>query len=1002
MRILLVEDDETVAGLVCDFLSKQHYVVDVAEDGEAGWELIEAYTYDLILLDVMLPKMDGMTLCRRIRSGGYRMPVLLLTARQTSIDKVTGLDVGADDYVVKPFDLKELGARIRALLRRGNSALAPVLQWGKLHLDPSTCEVTYENKIVPLSPKEYSLLELFLRNSRRIYSRRAILDHLWSWEDAPGEDTVKAHIKGLRQKFKSVGAPVDLIETVYGMGYRLKPLSKEQEEENLPLILAAGLPDRLTSWLQERLALPIERTDSSEEMLDELERGNWSLLLLDASAIDPTVARVLEQAYSRLKEAKQSIIYCFDPNLATNLPRKLIGQILLHPLDWEELARSAADTLGLTLTPAQQLSTSDLTLPIETENRELKLSNLPAEIIHNKQGKNSAIEDKSEVPQTEIITVNSEDPTSNEGASIDKLARIESLQSAVGGLWEKFKDKIINRIAVLEQASEALLAGTLNDRLREQAIREAHKLAGSLGTFGFVKGSSIAREIEELLQVKQGETHSHASNADEDRPLQKTTLSTGSSGLWSGLKISPAHEVNIMRLFQLVTALRRELEAASDANTTDTFPYAGWQSLLNNNKRRLLIIEPDRQLAEPLVREAVTWGMQVESLSNLSDAKVTIENSNPDLVLLDLYFGDSTENGLKLLKELSAQNPPVPVIILTSRDTFSDRVEVARMGGCAFLRKPIEPAGVMEAVSQVLQKERNNEFKVMAVDDDPQILSTLETILQPWGIKPISLDDSRRLWEVLEATAPDLLILDIDMPHVNGIEICKVIRNDPKWNYLPVLFLSSHTDAETIKRVFGVGADDYVYKPIIGSELIARIFNRIHRVRVLRSISETDILTGVLNRRKLMQDVQRFLGMCKRYGQTLSFAILDFDYFQEFNEEYGHAAGDMMLQRFGKLLLESFCSEDVVGRWADGKFAIGMYALNKESAAKRLSDLIACFQQSEFDRPEARKLQVHFSVGVAQYPDDGGDLQSLYHNAGKALDLAKAMEGDRITCYNLP
>ncbi|MBD3562944.1 response regulator, partial [Planktothrix sp. FACHB-1355] len=351
---------------------------------------------------------------------------------------------------------------------------------------------------------------------------------------------------------------------------------------------------------------------------------------------------------------------------------------------------------------------------------------------------------------------------------------------------------------------------------------------------------------------------------------------------------------------------------------------------------------------------------------------------------------------------LSAQNPPVPVIILTSHDTFSDRVEVARMGGCAFLRKPIEPAGVMEAVSQVLQKERSNEFKVMAVDDDPQILSTLETILQPWGIKPISLDDSRRLWEVLEATAPDLLILDIDMPHVNGIEICKVIRNDPKWNYLPVLFLSSHTDAETIKRVFGVGADDYLYKPIIGSELIARIFNRIHRVRVLRSISETDILTGVLNRRKLMQDVQRFLGMCKRYGQTLSFAILNFDYFQEFNEQYGHAAGDMMLQRFGKLLLESFRSEDVVGRWADGKFAIGMYALNKESAAKRLSDLIACFQQSELDRPEARKLQIHFSVGVAQYPDDGSDLQSLYHNAGKALDLAKAMEGDRITCYDLP
>jgi DNA-binding response OmpR family regulator len=149
----------------------------------------------------------------------------MLTARDTITDKVMGLDAGADDYLVKPFNLQELSARIRALLRRGSSTLPPVLEWDSLRLDPSTCEVFYEARPVPLSPKEYSLLEFFLRNRRRVFSRAQILEHLWSFERLPEEATVKAHIRGLRQKLESVGAPNDLIETVYGLGYRLKQTS---------------------------------------------------------------------------------------------------------------------------------------------------------------------------------------------------------------------------------------------------------------------------------------------------------------------------------------------------------------------------------------------------------------------------------------------------------------------------------------------------------------------------------------------------------------------------------------------------------------------------------------------------------------------------------------------------------------------------------------------------------------------------------------------------------
>ena len=225
MRILLVEDDVRLAEALAEALTDQLYVVDVVKDGESGWSQAKAIAYDLILLDITLPKLDGFSLCQRLRTHGYHLPILMLTARDTSSDKVNGLDAGADDYVVKPFDLQELLARIRALLRRGSSPSAPTLVWGGLHLNPSTYEVSYQNQPLQLTPKEFSLLELFLRNGRRVLSRSAIIDSLWSSENPPEEDTVKAHIKSLRQKLRTVAAPEDVIETVHGLGYRLKQLS---------------------------------------------------------------------------------------------------------------------------------------------------------------------------------------------------------------------------------------------------------------------------------------------------------------------------------------------------------------------------------------------------------------------------------------------------------------------------------------------------------------------------------------------------------------------------------------------------------------------------------------------------------------------------------------------------------------------------------------------------------------------------------------------------------
>ncbi len=223
MKILVVEDDDRIARAVAEALRDQRYVVEIADNGILGLNLVEAEQFDAIILDLMLPKLDGISLCRRLRQQGITTPILMLTARDTSENKVLGLDVGADDYVIKPFDLPELLARIRALLRRGTVAPTSILEWEKLIFDPQLCQVAYNTIPLTLTPTEYRLLELFLRNGSRVLSRALILERVWEFEDLPGEETVKVHLRSLRQKLKQVGAPPNFIENVYGLGYRLNP-----------------------------------------------------------------------------------------------------------------------------------------------------------------------------------------------------------------------------------------------------------------------------------------------------------------------------------------------------------------------------------------------------------------------------------------------------------------------------------------------------------------------------------------------------------------------------------------------------------------------------------------------------------------------------------------------------------------------------------------------------------------------------------------------------------
>jgi two-component system, OmpR family, copper resistance phosphate regulon response regulator CusR len=221
MRVLIVEDERKISAYVKRGLKEQGYAADAAFDGQEALDLASAASYDLIVLDILLPGVDGLSVCRQLRKRGLRVPILMLTARDAVDDRVAGLDAGADDYLVKPFAMKELLARLRALTRRGSeSSKSPVLRAADLSMDTTAHRVRRGSRAVELTAKEYAVLECLLREPDRVFTRTMIAEHVWNYDIYNESNVVDVYIRNLRRKIDD-GFDLKLLHTVRGTGYRL-------------------------------------------------------------------------------------------------------------------------------------------------------------------------------------------------------------------------------------------------------------------------------------------------------------------------------------------------------------------------------------------------------------------------------------------------------------------------------------------------------------------------------------------------------------------------------------------------------------------------------------------------------------------------------------------------------------------------------------------------------------------------------------------------------------
>ncbi|MEM8613635.1 MAG: response regulator [Cyanobacteria bacterium P01_H01_bin.105] len=604
MRLLLIDDDEVLMEMLAERLIKQRYAVDIASNGEIAYEFLDLFTYDLIVLDMLLPDIDGITLCKTCRQKKISCPILMLTAKDNSKDKVRALDAGADDYVVKPFDFEELCARIRALLRRDGQDATSTLRWGGLSIAPDTFEVFYADYQLHVTPKEYALLELFVRHPNRVFSLDAIIDNLWTFEDPPSGDAVRTHIKGVRQKLKAGGAPKNFIETVYGLGYRLKAL--------------------------------------------------------------------------------------------------------------EAVALAEEKTLG-----------SDSELPTQAD-----------------------------------------------------------MEAAIAKAWEMHQDTMQERLTVLEAAVAALNGGQLSPELQHAGRSQAHKLAGSLGCFGFAEGSRLARQLEQLLQL--------------DVPLDNE---------------------QVFQMTSLVEGLKQNLANSGSQQTVSTAMASTPQ---------ITLLGAGTEFGQTLITVGAASGLRIVAIPDLAQAKST--QPSDGIVIWLPEEEEEAARAMGFLERLGKQVEEKPLLIISDVMDVRQRLSWVQQGVDRILPKSTSPQQIIQDLKQLLQDD-STASKVMIVDDDIQVLDFLKTILSPWGFQLTTLGDPTKLLQTLETVQPHLLVLDVEMPEVNGLDLCQVLRADDRWQQLPILFLTVHEDIPTKQDAFEVGADDFISKSVMVTDLPMKIKSRLQHMQ---------------------------------------------------------------------------------------------------------------------------------------------------------------------------
>jgi diguanylate cyclase (GGDEF)-like protein len=541
----------------------------------------------------------------------------------------------------------------------------------------------------------------------------------------------------------------------------------------------------------------------------------------------------------------------------------------------------------------------------------------------------------------------------------------DQIRAATEAIWRKSLQRTDDRITSIEAAATALLEGQLDEATRVEAERQAHRLAGSAGTFGFHRASAVARELESFFQNHPSEPGS-AVRATELIAALRVSLSDRTGGE----QHAPEGPID--------PPASRPEPPGKVARATHDDP--------------LVMVVGGGTTSTGVVTQVRARGLTARAVEpSAVEAALPPDAPLPTAAVVEVPPEAGPEVSA-LIGQLDRRRIPVLAVMDVAADT-SARVSALRAGARLLLDAPqadAEWSHLTDTVASLAASRGPVRHRILAVDDDETVLAAVNEILGRMPTADVTaLSDPQLFWPELNRVEPDLLLLDVDMPDVNGLELCRLVRSNPKWQQLPVVFLSARADPGTLERVYAAGADDFVGKPVVAPELRARITHRLERTRLHRLVAETDPLTGLPNRRRLELDLGRLQRLADRHEAPLCLAVVDLDTFKRVNDRYGHDVGDEVLRRTAAHLQDAFRGEDAVARLGGEEFVVAMLGMRRDDAVHRLSAVLRSLGRHEMAIDEHR-VHVGASAGVAEYRRDGIEFATLYRAADAALRVAKA------------
>ncbi len=489
------------------------------------------------------------------------------------------------------------------------------------------------------------------------------------------------------------------------------------------------------------------------------------------------------------------------------------------------------------------------------------------------------------------------------------------------------------------------------DRALQAAARtRAHRLRGTAGSYGFFAVGEAAGAIEDALP-------------DALAPAAPDEA-------WSALGAA------LQAFEEAVAAVEQPQEADG--------PGAGG-SLTSG---RLLAVSPRPELLDQVRALGRQQLYQVQCAATAEEARAAAVRAAPDAAFFDLPVPEAAQLA-RALRSLPGCEGVALAFVGEAEAGTPERVAAAHAGASLYLARPVDAEGLAAAARQLVAASQVRRPRVLLVDDDEPFARRVCQLLEQRGFATRPLSEPGRLLEALEEAPPDLVLLDVAMPGVSGLDLCRVLRSTPRWQDLPVVMLTAQPGVQARIGAFQSGADDYLSKPVVEDELLARVQVRVERARLLRERYDKDALTGLLLRRPLVEALRARLLEASRHDRPLALALIDFDRFKAVNDAHGHLAGDAVLASFGKLVGRRFRAEDLRGRWGGEEFLLAFPGESRATIQGALERLQAEFSQLDFKGDAGEPFRVGFCVGIAGFPEDGQSLEDLIRCADRRLYVGK-------------